>query len=172
LNELDTRQLRDLSDLNARLWAWVENEYHTRKHGGLDDCTPLERWQKDLIHIRPLGSFATKIDELFYHRDTRKVKKDGSISYQGNSYEVPFELCGKDVRLVVDPHIAKPIKVECLRGEFLGMVTPLDQLANINRRRCKPTKKDTVLETPKTFNMVELALENYQNSLKIGAHDE
>ena len=35
LNELDTAQLRDLQDLNERLWAWIEGEYHQQVHGAL-----------------------------------------------------------------------------------------------------------------------------------------
>ncbi|MCP3971375.1 MAG: transposase family protein, partial [Rhodobacteraceae bacterium] len=35
LSELDITRLRDLSDLNARLWAWLETVYHQTAHGGL-----------------------------------------------------------------------------------------------------------------------------------------
>ncbi|MBN6743254.1 transposase family protein, partial [Acidithiobacillus sp. MC6.1] len=43
LTELDTRRIRDLDDLNARLWAWLEQVYHQRPHGGLEGLTPLLR---------------------------------------------------------------------------------------------------------------------------------
>ncbi len=173
LSELDIQALRDLSDLNARLWAWVENEYHQRKHGGLEDLSPLKRWQKDLVHIRPLGSFTDKLDEIFYHRHERKVRKDGTISFNGKHFEVPYELSGRNIMLVVDPHQDKGIQVECKDGVFLGKVTPLDPIANLSKRRRRPTEfKKDVLPVSKTYNMVELSLAQYDNSLKIGKDDE
>ena len=98
------RQIRDLPDLNARLWAWLEQVYHAcpersrrvRPHAGLDkDTSPLQRYQRDLVHVRPLGAFAPRIDELFYHRDSRKVRKDGTVSFANRFFEVPYELVGR-----------------------------------------------------------------------------
>ena len=43
LSELDTARLRDLSDLNARLWAWLETVYHKTPHAALEGQTPLQR---------------------------------------------------------------------------------------------------------------------------------
>lgn len=173
LNELDTRQLRDLSDLNARLWAWIENEYHKKSHSALKGLTPLQRWQNDLIHIRPLGSFAEKLEEIFYHRHKRKVRKDGTVFYDGKCFEVPYELSGKNVVLVVSPHDKKAICVESEEGAVLGAVTLLDAIANINRKRSRPKEKSLdITELPRAFNMVELALENYTDSLKINTNIE
>ncbi len=168
LNELDTRHLRDLPDLNARLWAWIEGEYHRRPHGCLAGLTPSERWQKDLIQIRPLGNFASKLEEIFYHRHLRIVRKDGTLSFNGQYYEVPYELMGKKVMLVVDPHNNKAMRVESTSGVFWGAVTPLDKLANLHRGRARPDKKqNNNVQKPRAFNMVELALENYDNFLQL-----
>ena len=164
-----------MQDLNERLWAWIEGEYHQQVHGALLGLTPLERWRKDIIHIRPLGSFTAKLDEIFYHRHKRTVRKDGTVSFEGKLFEVPYELSGKTVLLVTDPHHNEAIKVESLSGEFLGMVTKLDPIANLNRKRIRPQKQQELLENRKAFNMVELALENYTNSLRVnitGDEDE
>ncbi len=88
LSELDVSRLTDLDDLNARVWAWIEQVYHRRPHGGLDGQTPLERYQQDLPKIRLLGLKAARLDELFQHRVARKVRKDGTVSYQGRDFEV------------------------------------------------------------------------------------
>ena len=56
LSELDAAQILDLSDLNARLWAWIERLYHLTPHSGLGGLTPLGRYQKDLVKIRTLPS--------------------------------------------------------------------------------------------------------------------
>jgi len=135
LSELDMDKVRDIFDLNARLWAWIEELYHKVPHGGLNGFTPLERYRQDLVRIRPLGPFAACIDELFLHRFDRLVRKDGTVSYEGEQFEVPFELIGQTVKLVVDPHQQKVIRVESQKGDPLGKATPLDRIANCRRKR-------------------------------------
>jgi len=173
LNELDTKQLKDIHDLNARLWAWIENEYHQKPHSALEGLTPVQRWQKDLLQIRPLGSFTEKLEEIFYHRYSRRVRKDGTVSYEGQCYEVPYELSGRKVVLVVSPHDKKAIYVESELGVLLGAVTPLNLVANLHRNRTRPKEKEQdELQTPRTFNMVELALENYTQSLQVNTEGD
>jgi transposase InsO family protein len=163
LSELDFSRIHDLDDLNARLWAWIEQIYHRTPHGGLDDKTPLERYQQDLPKIRQLGQKAAQLDALFYYRIKRRVRKDGTVSYLGRDFEVPYELSGKNVRLVVDPHAEKVIGVEDDDGNSLGAATPLDALANSHRRRRKPEAvTPTTTTTPnKGPNLVELAFEQH-----------
>lgn len=90
LSELDVSRINDLDDLNARLWAWIEQVYHRTVHGSLDGKIPLARFQQDLVQIKQLGQKAPQLDAIFYHRVTRKVRKDGSVSYQGRDFEVPM----------------------------------------------------------------------------------
>lgn len=138
LSELDVSRISDLDDLNARLWAWLETIYHCTPHSGLGGQTPLQRYQQDLPRIRTLGTLAARLDELFYHRVQRKVRKDGTVSYQGSRFEVPYELSGRSVRLVVDPHAEQVVAVEDEEGASLGAATPLDRQANVQRRRRQP----------------------------------
>ncbi|MGE5204823.1 MAG: DDE-type integrase/transposase/recombinase [Chlamydiota bacterium] len=138
LSELDVSRVNDLDDLNARVWAWIEQVYHRRPHGGLGGLTPLQRYQQDLPKIRLLGPKAARLDDLFHHRVARKVRRDGSVSYQGRDFEVPYELSGKTVQLVVDPHEEKVVGIEDAEGKSLGSATPLDAIANAHRRRRRP----------------------------------
>ena len=79
LSELDERRITDLDELNARLWAWLEQVYHRTPHGGLGGLTPLARYQRDLPKIRTLGAKAAQLDSLFHHRIKRFVRKDGTV---------------------------------------------------------------------------------------------
>jgi len=164
LSELDTSRLHDLSDLNARLWAWLETVYHCTPHSGLEQQTPLQRYQQDLPRVRTLGTLAARLDELFYHRTERKVRKDGTISYQGERFEVPYELSGQSVFLVVDPYAQKVLGVEDANGQPLGATTPLDKVANVHRRRRKPQPLEESSPSPSSTgkdNEVELAYRQY-----------
>ena len=138
LSELDQRRIADLADLNARLWAWIEQVYHHSAHAGLAGLTPLARYQRDLPRIRSLGAKAAQLDALFLHRIARFVRKDATVSYLGCRFEVPYALSGKTVRLVVDPHAGRVVGVEDAAGVSLGAATALDLLANIHRVRRKP----------------------------------
>ena len=48
----------------------------------------------------------------------RLVRRDGTVSYDGARFEVPYELCGRKVELVVDPHTARVIGVEDEDGKL------------------------------------------------------
>ena len=162
LSELDARHIADLADLNARLWAWIEQVYHQTPHAGLNGMTPLERYQRDLPRIRTLGAKAVQLDALFLHRIARFVRKDATVSYSGQRFEVPYELSGKTVRLVVDPHAARVVGVEDAAGVSLGAATPLDMVANIHRTRRKPEPvTDPMFATRNGPNLVELAHAKY-----------
>jgi transposase InsO family protein len=167
LGELDPRHINSLDDLNARLWAWLEVVYHRTPHAGLDGMTPLARYQQDLAKVRTLGTKAAQLDALFLHRVQRLVRKDGTVSYLGARFEVPFELAGKTVRLVVDPHAEAVVGVENAQGESIGLATPLDALANLDRQRRKPDPAEpAALNAQSTGhgdgpNLVELTYQQY-----------
>lgn len=168
LAELETKRLSDLDDLNARLWAWLNEVYHTRSHTALAGLSPRERWQKDLLHVRPLGAMATRLDEIFLHRVLRKVRQDGSVSWLGKRYEVPYQLTGQRVVLVVDPHQEKVVGVENEQGERQGDATPLDKQANLQRKRCRtspPENRTSSTSSTRQFNAVEQAYRRQQSRL-------
>jgi transposase InsO family protein len=165
LGEIDMDKVRDIHDLNARLWAWMDECYHKEPHSALEGLTPLERYRKDLTQIRPLGPFASRLDELFLHRHERLVRKDGTVSYEGQRFEVPFELIGKTVILVVDPHKQKVIGVESESGDSLGKATLLDPLANCRRKRRSAVPSDSNTRVHTGTNMVEMALDRQTRSL-------
>jgi putative transposase len=171
LSELDERRIADLPDLNARLWAWLEQVYHRTEHGGLQGLTPLARYQRDLPRIRSLGARAAQLDALFHHRIRRLVRKDGTVSYQGQRFEVPFELSGRTIRLVVDPHVGRVVGVEDDAGVSLGQATALDAVANSHRTRRKSTPADAAIGARQSVNLIEIALARHHGIKGPGAND-
>jgi hypothetical protein len=122
----------------------------------------LERYRQDLPRIRTLGQRAARLDELFYHRLARKVRKDGTVSFQGDRFEVPYELSAQRVVLVVDPHTGHVHGVEDEEGQSLGAATPLDAVANVNRKRHQPKPAEpTARSTTAALDTVELAYREY-----------
>ena len=162
LGELDLQRIQGLEDLNARLWAWLDQDYHVTPHAGLNGLTPLARYQQDLVNIRPLGPLATELDALFHHYHTRKVRKDGTVSLHGQCLEVPFELVGQSVILVEDPHQRQVVAVLNDQEQPVGKATPLDARANLKRRRQQPIIPGPSPTAQTGSNAIELALQRQQ----------
>ena len=160
LDEVDVSKISGLDDINMCLWAWLDCVYHCRPHDGLQGKTPIDRWREDLIHTKQLGAIANRIDDIFYHRYKRLVRKDATVSWEGKYFEVPHTQVGEEVNLVVDPHTKTALRIESVFGDDFGPVTPLDKTANLNRKRQRPHNppKPTVKST---LNSVELALREY-----------
>lgn len=162
LSELDFQAIHNLDELNARLWVWIERKYHQSPHSALLDHqtlanqTPLERYQKDLLKIQPLGEMANHIDDYFYHRIKRKIKKDATLSFEGKLYEVPFELVNETVYLVVDAPKSTAKYVESLDHKWLAQVHPLDKQANNTRIRKRPNPITLTTKQPKTSLVEEI----------------
>lgn len=174
LSELTSKHVQSLEQLNAYLWAWIESIYHQRLHSSLDSLTPLMRWQQDLAIMRSLGPYAAHLDELFYHRIKRKVRKDGTVSFGGQRFEVPYELSGRTIQLVVDTHGEQAISVESLDGEPLGQTTPLDLIANNRRHRQQPASTATNPEPRSSSgpNAVDQAHQDYLDQFTLKSPDE
>lgn len=156
LSEVVAIEISTLDDLNARLWAWVEHAYHVSPHSGLEEQTPLKRWTVDIPKIKQLSRDMTiKIDEIFMHRVKRNIRRDGTITIEGEAFEVPYELSGLTVQVLVDPHTNKPKSIYSIEdNSYLGEVTPLDKIANSNRKRCRPHKPSSASSEQK-YNSVE-----------------
>ena len=170
LTEIDLNNISGFDDLNTRLWIWLEKIYHRNPHSSLGKTvTPIERFQRDLLKIKPLGQFAEKLDSYFYHRAERSIKKDGTLSYGGNLFEVPFDLVGQSVYLVVDPYKKQPKWIESLGYEYLGEVHPLDKITNNNRSRLRPGKNnaDELVELAPKTSIIDLAYEKELKALEL-----
>jgi hypothetical protein len=99
------------------------------------------------------------------------VRKDGTVSYLGQRFEVPFELSGRTIKLVVDPHAQRVVGVEDDSGQSLGQATALDAIANSHRTRRKGTPADPVVGAREGANLVEIAHARYHGIKDHGIKD-
>jgi putative transposase len=163
LNELEPLKIKDLSDLNARLWAWCESVYQMRPHTGLNGESPIERWRKELVHVRHLSpGTIERLDDLFLHRVKRRVKKDASVSWEGRLYEVHHNQVGEDITLIVDPHAHNVVRAETVFGDHLT-ITQQDRQDNARRKRQRP--HDALTTHQQTKSAVEIAYEDYLQNI-------
>jgi putative transposase len=137
LDELEGETV-DLAELNSHFWAWLSVDYHRRPHEGTGQV-PLDHWLSQAQELRaaPRGD---KLDQVFLHRQWRRVRKDGTVKFQGRLLEVRGELSGLWVELRFDPHAEDPMPQVYVDDRFHCDTVALDRVANSLglRRRLSP----------------------------------
>jgi transposase InsO family protein len=121
--EVETSAIATLAELNESFWAWLELVYHRKVHSETEQ-SPLERYQAGLSGI--CQAEAETLRKAFLWREKRKVRKDGRIELQGNTYRVDPQLTGCQIELHFDPFDLSTLNV-WMDGNHLGKATVLQQ---------------------------------------------
>jgi putative transposase len=121
--EVETSAITSLAELNESFWAWLELIYHPRKHSETEQ-SPLERYQAGLSAVSQAD--AETLRKAFLWREKRKVRKDGRIELQGNTYRVDPQFTGRQIELHFDPFDLSTLNV-WMDGNSFGKATVLQQ---------------------------------------------
>src|SRR6266581_1212351 len=158
LASIDRHVVRTLADLNARFQVWLDS-YHRQKHGTLE-TTPLQRWQRDIEHVRQLSP-STNLRRLFFYRVDRLVRRDSTFLVHRRFYEAPPHLAGRRVEVRFDP--LDPIQMEIhFEGELVATARPVDAVVNA---QLPPTpKSESQPAAPTGINYVELLQSQKEDS--------
>ncbi|MFN9656392.1 MAG: integrase core domain-containing protein [Dolichospermum sp.] len=125
--------LSSLQSLNRQFTDWVEQDYNATIHSTLG-MKPIDRFGVDLSRIRFLSP-SQDTDELFYAEDTRTVKKDNTFSFQGDRYESPIDMRGREIVVRYERH-RKGLPIVYDNGRRIGQARLLNAVANgLARRR-------------------------------------
>jgi putative transposase len=127
LPEVEASNVTTLAELNQSLWAWIERIYHQHEHTETGQ-TPLARYTAGLAQIRTAEPETLR--RAFLWREQRKVRRDATLSLQGNLYQVDRHLAGRTVELRFDPFDLSRMELY-LDGAWLGTATVTTQ----NRQR-------------------------------------
>lgn len=90
-----------LNDVKQSLSEFIQNNYNNKIHSSTK-MTPNERWHQEIDKVQFLDE--NLIEESFMHRTFNKVRKDRTISFKTQYYEVPFKYVGQTVELRYDPN--------------------------------------------------------------------
>ncbi len=124
--------LSSLQSLNQQFNHWVEQDYNATIHSTLG-MKPIDRFGMDLSRVRFLSP-SQDTDELFYAEATRTVKKDNTFSFQGDRYETPIDLRGKEITVRYERQ-RKGTVIVYDQQRRLGQARLLDAVANGLARR-------------------------------------
>jgi putative transposase len=147
-----------LSELNARLWIWIDNEYHMHKHSVTKE-NPFERYSREMLLIRKAPN---DLEAHFRIRVERRVWKDRTVSLNGRIFEAPVSLIGKKIELYYGEE--EPEKVEVFfNGESYGFILLLDRHTN-----CLIYRNNHNIELQESTNPVKTNPESYQGGKLFG----
>jgi putative transposase len=165
IDQLDLSRIKGLEDLNSRLWAWIEGEYHRSPHSGLKDGeTPLDKWVRLSEQVKYLSP-QIDLEEIFLHRMKRKIYADRTLSLEGVLYEAPAHLAGRQVEIRFNPKDKREVKIY-FGGRLEGIAKPADPYHNCFVKRDDDSKQlrsaAPRLEVKKSaINYVELVQQSY-----------
>jgi putative transposase len=84
-----------LDEINEHFSDYVENTYHTRRHGTTGQ-TPIQRYLQDGKSLRKAPD---DLPEFFRKKEVRKVNNDRTVRLDGLLFEAPAGLIGQQVTL-------------------------------------------------------------------------
>ena len=96
LYTLDISSITSLAQFNEMLRDYMHS-YNTTFHRGIN-TTPLERYENTKRHAGKPQS-REWLDNCFYNRTTRKVRKDSTITIDSICYDVPMQFISAKVEV-------------------------------------------------------------------------
>ena len=125
---LGDEDLASIDALQQRLEAWVREDYHLRRHGGIK-MKPLDRFLAGAEQTQIQRLAAPEIDHAFMVRITRVVRNDATVKVDGIFYEVPPDYIGARVDLRFP--VGRPLELALYRDDKpVGPIRPVDPVDN------------------------------------------
>ena len=123
LPEVETSGIATLADLNESFWAWLELVYHRNVHSETGQ-SPLERYQAGIAQVRQADPEVLR--KAFLWREKRRVRKDGRVELQGNTYRVDPHFVQRQIELRFDPFDLSVLEV-WMDGNCFGIANVVQQ---------------------------------------------
>lgn len=127
----DWNEFKSLEDVRNSLNEFIINEYINKKHSVTKE-TPNDRWHNEIEKIIRLED--KKIDESFMHQVTYKVRKDRTIKFQDEYYEIPFKYVGQVILLRYNPLDYEKLYLYEDK-EFICEINKVDKVSNSKVKR-------------------------------------
>lgn len=96
LYTLDISAIHSLAQFNGMLKDYMRT-YNTTFHTGIQ-ATPMERYHNTMENIR-IPESTQWLDDCFFNRVNRKVRKDATVSIDRVSYDVPMQFISASVEI-------------------------------------------------------------------------
>lgn len=124
--------VKGLAELNARFVTWLERDYHQAAHDGLAGLSPSVRFlaASEVIRTAPPDE---ELRRLFLREETRRVRKDATVSVDGRYFELSPALRGQYVAVRYNPSVLTEVEI-WHQKRFVQIARPLDRQLNARTR--------------------------------------
>lgn len=129
-----------LQELNDKTQAWVEQEYNSQYHSGIQ-MVPIDRFNLDVNRIQFLTNNQFS-EEVFFIEEDRKVSKTNVFAIHSQKYECPVDLREKTIQVRYDRTL-KHRFIVYFGGKRMGAATLLNLTANAKHTRHYSNKSTT-----------------------------
>jgi transposase InsO family protein len=164
ISEIKNNHLDNIMELNDLFSGWLKKEYHDKVHSSLG-ATPIQRWNDSLNKGASLRYFSpVQIDKAFLHYAERTVNKYGTISFEGNSYEVDGNLINKKIGLRFNPFHLEEVHIYH-QDKYYGLARVID-LDQQKHRDVKKIEEDPEVDSKISQQYFDNIKNNYQQYLK------
>lgn len=127
----DWNLFTSLDDIRKSLSEYLYNHYINKVHSVIK-MTPNDRWHQEYNLIKFVDD--EFVEEMFLHRTTHKVRKDRTIKFKNEYYELPYKYIGKTVELRYEPtNLDKLFLYE--NNQKIEDVFKVDKVANSKSKR-------------------------------------
>jgi putative transposase len=164
LPEVETSAIATLAELNESFWAWLELVYHRTAHSETGQ-TPLERYQAGIGGVRQADGETLR--KAFLWREKRRVRKDGRVELQGNTYRVDPQFIGRQIELRFDPFDLAVLEV-WMDGNCFGQANVVQQgrEQHIAVERLTPTTAPQPAQPKTSLDYLAVLRAEYQQHLR------
>ena len=128
------QEISTLEGLNQFFGQWLEQDYHRKVHSALK-MSPLDKYLSQASSVKMVED-PEALRLLFLKREQRKVRHDGTISLQGNLFEVPPEFTGQRIEVRFDEDL-KEVYLFC-EGKKITEAKPVNMTDNARVKRDNP----------------------------------
>ena len=133
LSTLDVSKIHSLEEFNALLSKYIKRHNQTF-HTGINEA-PMDRYLKTKNYIR-IPQSREWLEEAFYNRISRRVRKDSVVKINETEYDVPAQFAGMNVELRYNP--SQMEKAYLLYNGERFPIHQTDRVANSTLRRNNP----------------------------------
>jgi hypothetical protein len=102
LSGIDEDSIKDLDELNALYFKWLEEDYTRKAHSGLGGLSPHDVLMSQVDSLKFVSS-RELLDEIFLYRISRKIQHDATVQIDNILYETDARFAGKRMEIRYAP---------------------------------------------------------------------
>jgi hypothetical protein len=162
LDAIKFDEFKSIGEANEALSAFIRKQNSTENSS--IKCAPIERYQLDGDKAVRSPDSQEWLDHAFMNIESRKVRRDSTLTLDGQIYEVDSRLIGKKVTIHYLPNQMESAYIVYQKVRY--SLSVLDKVANSKRSRLKADNNQTSSSKTKSNDDYPYYIVNKRKSKK------